>query len=142
MTWKKKSLERCHRFLYSWQDTEPVPCIDFLKVKSLDTTCFKTAWDNKLVSHPWYFSAFIRPKVHSRSYQMPTLFSKEHVISGSHPENSVCGWDPLDPSKSDPSDPDCLGHPIHFQLTVCGTIIIILFKLASYCLFFKLPSTV
>ena len=57
-------MEQCHRFLHSWQDTELVPCTDFLKMKSLDTTCFKIAWDNKLVSHQWYFSAFIRPKVH------------------------------------------------------------------------------
>ena len=29
------------------------------------------------------------------SYQIPTLFSKEHVISGSRPDNLVCGWDTL-----------------------------------------------
>ena len=46
---------------------------------------------------------------------MPSLFSKEHVISRSHPDNLVCGQDPLDPPKSDPSDPDCPGHPTHFQ---------------------------
>ena len=52
----------------------------------------------------------------SLTYQMPTLSSKEHVISGSHvhPDNLVCGWDPLYPPKSDPSDPDCPGHPAHF----------------------------
>ena len=38
-----------------------------------------------------------------------------HVISGLHPNNLVCGCDPLDPSKSDPSDPDCPGYPTHFQ---------------------------
>ena len=41
MTWKIFDMEQCHRFLHSWQDTEPVPCTDFLKMKSLDTTCFK-----------------------------------------------------------------------------------------------------
>ena len=46
---------------------------------------------------------------------MSTLFSKEHVISRSHPDNVVCGGDPLDPRKSDPSDLDCTGHPTHFQ---------------------------
>ena len=30
-------------FILAWQDTEPVPCTDFLKMKSLDSTCFKTA---------------------------------------------------------------------------------------------------
>ena len=44
-------MKQCHGFLHSWQDMEPVPCTDFLKVKSLDITYFKTAWDNKLVSH-------------------------------------------------------------------------------------------
>ena len=51
----------------------------------------------------------------SLTYQMPTLFSKEHVISGSHPDNLACGLDPLDPPKSDPSDPDFPGHLTHFQ---------------------------
>ena len=51
----------------------------------------------------------------SLTYQMPTLSSKEHVISGSLPDNLICGWDPLDPPKSDPSDSDCPGHPAHFQ---------------------------
>ena len=48
-------------------------------------------------------------------YQMPILFSKEYVISGSHPDNLVCRWDPLDPPKSDPSDSDCPGHLTYFQ---------------------------
>ena len=49
------------------------------------------------------------------------LFSKEHVISGSHPDNVVCRWDPLDPPKSDPSDPDCPGHPTHALSTLENT---------------------
>ena len=40
------------------------------------------------------------------------IFSKEHVISRSHPDNLVCRWDPLYPQNS---DPDCPGHPTHFQ---------------------------
>ena len=111
---KNVDMEQCHRFLHSWQHTELVPCVDFLKMKSLDITCFKTAWDNKLLSHQWYFSAFIRPKVHSLT-RCPTLFSNEHVISGLHPYNLVSRWDPLDPPKSDPSDLDYPGHPILFQ---------------------------
>ena len=31
---------------------------------------------------------------------------------GSHSDNLVCKWDPLDPLKS---DPDCQGHLTHFQ---------------------------
>ena len=34
---KNFDMEQSHRFLYSWQDAEPVPCTDFLKMKSLDT---------------------------------------------------------------------------------------------------------
>ena len=66
ITWQIFDMEQCHRFLHSWQDTELIPCTNFLKIKSLDTTCFKTACNkNKLFSHQWYFSAFIRPQVHS-----------------------------------------------------------------------------
>ena len=77
-------MEQCHRFLHSWQYIEPVPCVDFLKMKSLDTTCFKTSGDDKLVLYQCYFSAFIRPKVHLRTYQIPTLFSNKHVIYPGH----------------------------------------------------------
>ena len=52
MTWKIFNVEKCHRFLYSWQDIEPVLCTDFLKVKSLDSTCFKTDCFLKNMSHP------------------------------------------------------------------------------------------
>ena len=75
--------EQCHRLHHSRQDTEPVPYTDLLKMKSLDTTCSKTAWDNKLVSHQLYFSAFIKPKIHSLT-TMPTLFSKEHLMYPGH----------------------------------------------------------
>ena len=47
---------------------------------------------------------------------MPTLFSKEHLLSRSHPDNLVSRSDLFDPLKSDPSDPDCPGHPTtHFN---------------------------
>ena len=49
-----------------------------------------------------YFTAFIRPKVFSCTHQISTLFSKEHVISGSHSDNLVCRWDPPDPPKKWP----------------------------------------
>ena len=67
----------------------------------------------------WFYTNDI--SVHSSDpkfthlYQIPTLFSKKHVISGSHSDNLVCGWDPLDPPKRDLSDPDCPGHQTHFQ---------------------------
>ena len=53
----------------------------------------------------------------SLAYQMPTLLSKEHVISGSHPDNLVADETHLTLQNSDPSDPDCPGHTthIHFQ---------------------------
>ena len=51
----------------------------------------------------------------SCTYQMPALFSKEHVISGSHPDNLVVDVTHLTHQKSDPSDPDFPGHPTHFQ---------------------------
>ena len=38
---KNFDMEQCHRFFHSWQDTELVTCTDFLKIKSLDTICFK-----------------------------------------------------------------------------------------------------
>ena len=47
-------------FFISRQDPGPVPCTDFVKMKYLDTTCFKTAWDNTFT--PMIFSAFNRPK--------------------------------------------------------------------------------
>ena len=59
----------------------------------------------------WFHtSAFIRPKAHSlNTYQMPTLFSKEPVISGSHPDNLVCGFN------LPKNDLDCPGYLTHFQ---------------------------
>ena len=33
-----------------------VLCTEFLRMKFLDTTCFKTAWGSKLPSHQWWFS--------------------------------------------------------------------------------------
>ena len=104
--WHEKLLIWNNAIDFILVNTEPVTCTD---LKSLDTTCFKTTWDNKLISHQWYFSAFIRPKVHALTYQMPELFSKEHVISRSHPDNLVCGWDPLDPPEKWPNWPRLSG---------------------------------
>ena len=84
------------------------PCTDFSKMKTLHTTCFKTAWEIS-----WFYTNDI--SVHSSdakfTHQIPTLFSIELVVSGSHPDILVCRWDPLDPPKS---DPDCPGHLTHF----------------------------
>ena len=111
-TWKIFDMEQCHRFLHFWQDTELVPSTDFLNMKSLDTTCFKTAWDTGFT--PMIFQC-IHQTVSSLTYYMPILFSKEHVISRSHPDNLACRWEPLDLSKSNQSDPDCLGHLTHLH---------------------------
>ena len=76
-----------YRFLHSWQDTEPVLCTDFLEMKSLETTCFKTAWDNKLILHQWY-------SVHSSDLKFTHLTKCQHCFlknmwyPGSHPDNS------------------------------------------------------
>ena len=40
MTGKIFDMEQCHIDFFIL-DTEPVPCTDFLKMESLDTTCFK-----------------------------------------------------------------------------------------------------
>ena len=125
MIWKFFDMEQCHRFLHSWQNAEQVPCT---KIKSSDTICFKTAWDNELVSYQWYFSAFTRPKIHSLVYQMPTLFSKEHVISGSQPDNLVCRWDPLDPLKKWPKWPRFSG-----SFNSLSTLIIINILIDAFC---------
>ena len=76
MTWKFFDMEQCHGFLHSWWDTKLVSYTDFLKIKSLDTRCFKTAWDNKL---PIIFRCIYQTQS-SLTHQMPTLFSKEHLI--------------------------------------------------------------
>ena len=52
---------------------------------------------------------YIHQTKHSLTYQMPTLFSKDHVTFGFEDEAH------LTHQKSDPSDPDCPGHPTHFQ---------------------------
>ena len=116
MTWKKSDMKQCHKFL---QDTELVLHKEFLWRKSLDTTCFKTTWGSDCF-HTSDGSVHSLDPRFNRLLDAPMMsFSKEHnnchVIyykSGSHPDKLVCGWDPLDPPKS---DPDSLGHPTHFQ---------------------------
>ena len=77
----------------------------------LDTTCFKTAWDNNLVSYQWYFSAFIRPTVHSltrcQHYFLKNVWYSGHIQFADETHLTL--------QKSDPSDPDCPGYPTHFQ---------------------------
>ena len=49
---ENSDMRQCHRFLHSWQDTEPVICADFLRMKFLDVTSSnQTVWDSKLVSY-------------------------------------------------------------------------------------------
>ena len=75
MTWKKSDIKQCHRLLW---DTEPVPCTDFLRMKSLDTTCFKTARGSN-----WFHTS--GGSVHSPDPRFAHLsdasvYFKEHVI--------------------------------------------------------------
>ena len=50
-----KFLEKCHRFLHSWNHSYEW---------NLWTLHFKTAWSVKLVLYQWWFSVFLRPKLH------------------------------------------------------------------------------
>ena len=57
-------------------------CTKFLTMKSLDTTCFQTAWGSilQLVSHLSSDGSVYSPDPRFLIYQMPMSFSKEHVI--------------------------------------------------------------
>ena len=107
--WKNSDMKQCNWFLCSWHITELVPCTDLLRMKPLDTTCYKTV--------SWFCSNdgsvhFTRLRVHSFTRQHHIL---KNTWSIKNPDNLVCGWDPLDWSKSDPSDQYRPGHPTHFQ---------------------------
>ena len=48
MTWKNSDIKQYSTIdFYSWQNTEQISCTDFLRIKSLDTTC--SAYGIKLV---------------------------------------------------------------------------------------------
>ena len=64
------------------------------------------------------------------TYQTPTLFSNECVVCGSHPDNLVCS---LTFQKSDPSDPDCPGHPTHFQPCCAWQLFVKSVRPSSFC---------
>ena len=73
MTWKKSDMKQCHRFL---QDTELILHSEFLRRKSLDTTCFKTARGSD-----WFHTS--DGSVHSLDPRFTCLSDanvKEHVI--------------------------------------------------------------
>ena len=65
-------MKQCHAFLHSWQDTELVPSKDFWTPHASKQL--------KIIS--WFYTNDI--SVLSK-FTMPTLFSKEHVTSRSHP---------------------------------------------------------
>ena len=69
----------------------------------------QNSWDNKLSSFTPKVFQCIHQTQSSLTYLMSTLFSKEHVISGSHPVYLVCRWDPLDPPKKWPKWPRLSG---------------------------------
>ena len=67
-----------HRFLHSWQDTELIP-----------RTPSHRLLEDEIFGHHMLQTRHSSDQ--KFTHQMPTLFSKEHVISGSHPDNLVCG---------------------------------------------------
>ena len=50
--------------------TELIPCTEFLTMKSLDTTSFKSAWGSKLDSHQWSVIHSMHQIQGSLNYQM------------------------------------------------------------------------
>ena len=73
----QNDMKQCHRFLCSWQDTELVSCTDFLKMKFLNTTDFKTAWGIKLVSDQC--GSVHSPDPRFTHVSDANVFSKEHI---------------------------------------------------------------
>ena len=110
-------MEQCHSFLHSWQNTESVPCTDFLKRKSIWTPHAS----KQLQIMSWFHTNDISVRSSDPKFthlRDANTVSNEHVISRSHPDNLVSGCDPLDLQKSDPSDPsdpDYPDHLTHFQ---------------------------
>ena len=98
---KNFDMEQCLRILHSWWDTKLVPAWRW------------NLWTPHALKQQAGFTNVIFQYIHqtqsSLTYQMPTLFSKEHVISWSHPYNLVCRWDPLDPLKKWPKWPRLSG---------------------------------
>ena len=110
MTWKIFDMEQCHRFLHSWQVIEPVPCTDFLKMKSWTPHASKQL----AIEINWFYTNDISvPKVHSLTRCQHFLKNMRYLghiqiiyfVDETH----------LTHQKSDPTDPDCPGHPTHFQ---------------------------
>ena len=107
-------MEQCHRFLHSWQDTELVPCTDFLKMKYLDTHASKQL---EIIS--WFHTNDI--SVHSLDPRFTRLPVANIVLKRTcdirvASRNLVCGDEThLTLQKSDPIDSDCPGHPTHLQ---------------------------
>ena len=76
----QNDMKQCHRFLCSWQDTELVSCTDFLKMKFLNTTDFKTAWGIKLVSDQC--GSVHSPDPRFTHVSDANVFSKGHMWPG------------------------------------------------------------
>ena len=77
-----------------------MPCMDFFFLCRIQNQFFYRLLECEIFGHHRLQNnlsqfhtndiSFIRLKG-SLTYQMATLFSKEHVISGSSPDNLVCG---------------------------------------------------
>ena len=84
-------MEQCHRFLHSWQNT--------CRTGPLEDEVL--AWTPHASKQLEIISLFhindisvhsFDPKfTHLATRYQHALFSEEHVISGSHPDNLVCG---------------------------------------------------
>ena len=112
---EKSDMKPCHRFL---QDTELVPFTKFLRVKSLVTVCFKTAWGSN-----WFHTS--DGSVHSLDPMFTCLLARcqylflKNMWSIKNPGHMQIIYfadeTHLTHQKSDPSDADSPGHPTHFQ---------------------------
>ena len=67
---EKSDMKQCHKFL---QDTELIPCTEFLRMKSLKQLEVVTGFTPVMVQ-------CIHQIQGSLTYQMPMSLSKEHVI--------------------------------------------------------------
>ena len=76
-------------------------------------TCCKIAWSSKLASHQQWFSAFTRPKIYLLTRGQCNILMNIWSIENLGHMQIIQFM--VDPSKSDLSYPDCLGHPTHFQ---------------------------
>ena len=106
-------MEQCHRFLHSWQDTEPVPRTNFLKMNLWTPHASKQL---EIISWPMIFRCIHHTQ--NSLTQLCTSFKFQHCFLKNMQYPQIIQFADethLTHQKSDPSDPDCLGHLTHFQ---------------------------